>query len=79
MAVLDGNTVYTFNSQGNITNTCDAGTGAKAVTLTSDSTAYVLSINQMRYFDLAKVTAEMERQQREQEKLEQEQQSEADE
>ena len=79
MAVLDGNTVYTFNSQGNITNTCDAGTGAKAVALTSDSTAYVLSINQMRYFDLAKVTAEMERQQREQEKLEQEQQSEADE
>ena len=77
MAVLDGNTIYTFNSEGNITNTCDAGTGATAVTLTSDSTAYVLSINQMRYFDLAKVTAEMERQQREQEKLEQEQQSEA--
>ena len=77
MAVLDGNTIYTFNSEGNITNTCDVGTGATAVTLTSDSTAYVLSINQMRYFDLAKVTAEMERQQREQEKLEQEQQSEA--
>ena len=77
MAVLDGNTIYTFNSEGNITNTCDAGTGATAVSLTSDSTAYVLSINQMRYFDLAKVTAEMERQQREQEKLEQEQQSEA--
>lgn len=77
MAVLDGNTVYTFNSQGNITNTCDAGTGATAVTLTSDSTAYVLSVNQMRYFDLAKVTAEMERQQKE--KLEQEQQSEASE
>ena len=53
MAVLDGNTVYTFNGDGNITNTCDAGTGARALILTSDSHAYVLSINQVRFFDLA--------------------------
>ena len=53
MAVLDGNTIYTFNGEGNITNTCDAGTGAKAMILTSDSHAYVLSINQVRFFDLA--------------------------
>ena len=53
MAVLDVNTIYTFNGEGNITNTCDAGTGAKAMILTSDSHAYVLSINQVRFFDLA--------------------------
>lgn len=56
MAVLDGNTVYTFNAEGNITNTCDVGTGARAVTLTSDATAYILSVNQMRFFDLARMT-----------------------
>ncbi|MBR1483214.1 MAG: hypothetical protein IJ598_09655 [Ruminococcus sp.] len=71
MAVLDGNTVYTFSSEGNITNTCDAGTGSTAVKLTSDSTAYVLSVNQMRYFDLARVTADLKRQQEEKEKAEQ--------
>ena len=53
MAVLDGNTVYTFNNDGNITNSCDAGTGARALILTSDSHAYVLSINQVRFFNLA--------------------------
>ena len=53
MAVLDGNTVYTFNNDGNVNNTCDAGTGAKSMILSSDSHAYVLSVNQVRFFDLA--------------------------
>lgn len=54
VAVLDGNTVYVFNSEGKQLYSCYAGTGSKRVILTSDRTAYVLSVNQVRYFDLSK-------------------------
>lgn len=52
VAILDGNVIYAYNRAGELTFTCDAGTGSSALLLTSDSTAYVLSINQVRYLDL---------------------------
>ena len=52
IAVLDGNTAYGYDSSGNQKFVCDTGTGSKSIILTSDSNAYVLSVNQVRYFDL---------------------------
>ena len=52
IAVLDGNTAYGFNSEGNQLYACNTGTGSKRIILTSDNTAYVLSVNQIRFFDL---------------------------
>ena len=54
MAVLDGNTIYAFNSAGELKYACDAGTGARTLLLTSDTSAYVLSVNQVRAFNLGK-------------------------
>lgn len=54
IAVLDGNNIYAYNKAGELTVTGDAGTGARAIILTSDKTAYVLSINQIRYIELGK-------------------------
>lgn len=54
VAVLDGNTAYGFNSTGDLLYSFDTGTGSKRLILTSDNTAYVLSVNQVRYFDLSK-------------------------
>ncbi len=51
LAVLDGNTLYAYNSLGELKYTADAGTGAKAALLTSDTKAYVLSVNQIRLID----------------------------
>ena len=53
MAVLDGNIIYTYNSSGDLVSACDAGTGARTLHLTSDRSAYVLSINKLRLFDLS--------------------------
>lgn len=52
IAVLDGNKAYCYDSKGNQTFVCDTGTGSKKIILTSDRNAYILSINQVRYFDL---------------------------
>lgn len=54
VAILDGNTAYGFNSEGTQLYSCDTGTGSKRIILTSDNTAYVLSVNQVRFFDLSK-------------------------
>ncbi len=51
-ATLDGNMVYVFNSDGTLRYSCYAGTGAERVILTSESQAYVLSVNQIRKLDL---------------------------
>ena len=51
VAVLDGNMIYAYNRSGELTFSCDAGTGSRAMILNSDSSAYVLSINQVRYLD----------------------------
>ena len=52
MAVLDGNTTYVYNTDGDLLYSCNTGTGSKKIVLTSDSTAYVLSVNQVRFLDL---------------------------
>ena len=57
IAVLDGNMIYAYNKSGTLIHSCDAGTGSQAIILTSDKTAYVLSINQIRQVDLSKSPA----------------------
>ncbi len=57
IAVLDGNMIYAYNKSGSLVYSCDAGTGSQAFILTSDKTAYVLSINQIRYIDLSQKPA----------------------
>lgn len=54
IAVLDGNMIYAYNKAGEMTFSCDAGTGSQSLILTSDKTAYVLSINQIRNIDLSR-------------------------
>lgn len=51
VAVLDGNTIYTYDSAGTLRYSSYAGTGAKRIILASDTTAYVLSLNQIRLID----------------------------
>ena len=51
VAVLDGNTVYAYDSAGTLRYASYAGTGAKRIILASDTTAYVLSLNQIRLID----------------------------
>ena len=51
-ATLDGNMVYAFNSDGTLRYSCYAGTGSERIILTSESEAYVLSVNQIRKLDL---------------------------
>ena len=57
IAVLDGNMIYAYNKSGTLIHSCDAGTGSRAIILTSDKSAYVLSINQIRQVDLSKSPA----------------------
>ncbi len=52
IAVLDGNTVYSYNGAGEPAFSAYAGTGSKSVVLTADNRAYVLSINQVRSIEL---------------------------
>ncbi len=54
IAVLDGNMIYAYNKAGELIYTCDAGTGSIAIILTSDKSAYVLSINQIRSVEMSK-------------------------
>lgn len=54
VAVLDGNTVYGFDKNGNELYACDAGTGSKKIVLTSNNTGYVLSVNQIKFLDFSK-------------------------
>lgn len=49
--ILDGNTAYVYNTDGKMIFSADAGTGAKKIIMTSDSTAYVLCSNQIRFID----------------------------
>lgn len=51
VAVLDGNTIYAYDSAGTLRYSSYAGTGAKRIILASDTTAYVLSLNQIRLID----------------------------
>lgn len=53
VAVLDGNTVYGFDKNGNELYSFDTGTGSKKIILTSNNTGYVLSVNQIKFFDFS--------------------------
>lgn len=52
IAVLDGNNIYSYNSEGRLAFTGDAGTGARSLIMTADNKAYVLSVNQIRLISL---------------------------
>ena len=54
IATLDGNTIYVYDSAGNLRHTAFAGTGAKRIILCSDTEAFVLSVNQVRKIDLTR-------------------------
>lgn len=58
IAVLDGNTVYGYNSRGEQLYVSNVGTGSKSIVLTNDSTAYVLSVNQIRLVDLKETSTD---------------------
>ena len=50
-AILDGNKACLYNTEGKLIYSGDTGTGSKRIVLASDSTAYVLSVNQIRFID----------------------------
>ena len=54
IAALDGNMIYAYSSGGKLKYSCFAGTGAKRLILSSDSEAFVLSVNQIRKIDLTR-------------------------
>lgn len=51
VSVLDGNFIYTYDNGGNLLYTTNAGTGSKALVLNSNSTAYILTLNQIKFID----------------------------
>ncbi len=58
IAILDDNKVYVYNTDGTQLYSADTGTGSKSIVLTSDSSLYLLSANQIRYFDLKNPSTE---------------------
>ena len=58
VALLDGNTACVYNTKGTDLYKSDVGTGSKRLILSSDSTAYVLSVNQVRFFDFNSTSTE---------------------
>lgn len=52
IALLDGNTANVYNTNGEIIFSTDTGAGSKRIVLSSDTTAYVLSVNQIRFVEL---------------------------
>ena len=58
IALLDGNTACVYNTRGNALYSKDVGTGSKRIILSSDTTAYVLSVNQVRFVELNKTSTE---------------------
>ena len=56
-AILDGNVVYGYNQKGDLLYSANSGTGSKKVVLASDYTAYILSVNQIRFIDLDSVSS----------------------
>lgn len=57
VAILDGNVVYGYNQKGDLLYSANSGTGSKKVVLASDYTAYILSVNQIRFIDLDSVSS----------------------
>ena len=52
VAILDGNVVYGYNQNGDLLYSTNSGTGSKKIVLASDYTAYILSVNQIRFITL---------------------------
>lgn len=52
VAILDANIVYGYNQNGDVLYSSNTGTGSKKVVLSSDYTAYILSVNQIRFIKL---------------------------
>lgn len=51
IAVLDGNIAYVYNTDGEKLYEAETGAGSKQIILNSASSAYLLSVNQVRYID----------------------------
>lgn len=51
IAILDGNTAYVYDNSGNCIFSRGTDAGSKRLILTSDTTGYVLSVNQVRFID----------------------------
>ena len=58
VAILDGNVVYGYNQNGDLLYSTNSGTGSKNIVLASDYTAYILSVNQIRFIDLDNVSSD---------------------
>ena len=58
VAILDGNVVYGYNQKGDLLYSTNSGTGSKKIVLASDYTAYILSVNQIRFIDLDNVSSD---------------------
>ena len=58
VAILDGNVVYGYNQNGDLLYSTNSGTGSKKIVLASDYTAYILSVNQIRFIDLDNVSSD---------------------
>ena len=58
IAVLDGSTIYSYNSEGKLAFSGEAGTGARSMILTADNRAYVMSINQIRLVELDRASSD---------------------
>ena len=52
IALLDGNTANVYNTKGDKVFATETGAGSKNIILSSDTTAYVLSVNQIRFIEL---------------------------
>ena len=52
IALLDGNTANVYNTKGDKVFATETGAGSKNIILSSDTTDYVLSVNQIRFIEL---------------------------
>ena len=50
--------VYGYNQNGDLLYSTNPGTGSKKIVLASDYTAYILSVNQIRFIDLDNVSSD---------------------
>ena len=54
IALLDANTANVYNTNGEKLYEADTGAGSKKIILSSDTTAYVMGVNQIRFIELSK-------------------------
>ncbi len=52
IATLDNNTIYVYDITGALVSACDVGTGSRRILLDSAEQVFVLSVNQIRKYDL---------------------------